>query len=253
MATILRNDNFINNRRRLGIAVSFIGMGVLIGGFIMTLFNQEDPTLSTIAFLSLPLGWILSQVGLYFANRYVRAPRPDQRIDEGLSKLGKAGRDLRVYHHLLGVPHVILSRGGVLAVIAKYQGGDISTDGVKWKQSGVGFFRRFFGQENLGNPTFEAESAIKKLAGFISREVPDIAEEELPLGAIIVFTLKGGGQLDLRQSVYPAMHYTKLNGFWKQRQQDEPLPDGVYEQLQEAFDRVATEKSGMSIEELIES
>lgn len=252
MATILRNDKLINNRRRLGITVSFIGMAVLIGGFILTLVNQDDATFSTIAFISLPLGWILSQVGLYFANRFVRSPRPDQRIDEGLSKLGKAGRDLRVYHHLLGVPHVILSRSGVLAVIAKYQSGDISADGGKWKQSGVGFFRRFFGQESLGNPTFEAENAIKKLAGFISREVPELAESELPLGAIIVFTLKGGGQLDLRQSVFPAMHYTKLNGFWKQRLQDEPLDDGVYEQLQEAFDRVATEKTGLNIEELID-
>ncbi|MDJ0755798.1 MAG: hypothetical protein QNJ45_19890 [Ardenticatenaceae bacterium] len=253
MTTILRNDKLINTRRRLGVTISFVGMGVLIGGFVLTLVNQEDTTFTTIAFISLPLGWLLSQVGLYLANRYVRAPRPDQRIDEGMNKLGKAGRNLRVYHYFLPVPHVILSPSGVIAVIAKYQGGDIVADGAKWKQTGVGFFRRFFGQESLGNPTLEAENAIKQLAGFIGRVAPDLAEQELPLGAMIVFTAKGGGHLDLNKSIFPALHFTKLTGFWKQRQQDPVMDDDTFQKLQVAFDQVAVEKSGFDLEDLEES
>lgn len=96
---------------------------------------------------------------------------------------------------------------------------------------------RFFGQQGLGNPTREAESQIKALAKFISNQAPGV--EELPIGAIIVFTSKGLKTLDLKDSTIPAMHYTKLRGYLKHQGSGPALPAGDYEALRRAFDEAA--------------
>jgi hypothetical protein len=232
--TILRNDKFIASRRQWGILLSVAGILVLLGGMVST-FIADPEQYALYTWLTLPIGFLLSQVGLYFSHRYVRRPRPDERLDEGLEKVAKDGR---MYHYHLPAPHVLLSPAGPIILVAKFQSGDISVVGDKWKQTGLGL-RRIFGQEAIGNPTAEAEYHVKQLAKFISQNAPELADKELPIGAIIVFTLKNGGTLDLAQSSLPALHYTKLKGFWKQRQQDKPLPREDYEALRRAFDQAA--------------
>lgn len=233
---IIRNEKHIANRRRIGLTTSLAGIAILIGGMIVSLIS-DPTTYGLLPLLALPLGFLLSQVGLYFSHRYVRAPRPDERIDEGLRKAAKGSR---LYHYVLPIPHVLLSPGGVIAIVSKYQSGNIVADGYKWTQKGLGL-RRFFGQENVGNPSNEAEYQIKQLAKYISRNVPELAEKEIPMSAIIVFTTKEGGELDLRNSTIPAMHYTKLKGFWKQRKNDVRLPESDFKALQAAFDAAAGE------------
>ena len=233
--TIIRNHNYIETRRKVGTGASFVGLGILIGGMILTFLNGNDPRYITISLFCLPLGWLFSQVGLYFANRFVRTPRLDQQIDEGLGK----AKGARLYHYVFPVPHVILSRAGIITIVSKYQSGDITVDGYNWKQTNIGIFRRMFGQENLGNPSLEAEYQLKQVAKFISQNVPELAEQELPIGAVIVFTTKDGGNLDLHKSDIPALHYTKLKGFWKQRSQEENLSPETYDLLLKAFEAEA--------------
>ena len=233
--TIIRNYNYIETRRKIGTGASFVGLGILIGGMILTFLNTNNPNYITISLLCLPLGWLFSQVGLYFANRFVRTPRLDQQIDEGLGK----AKGARMYHYVLPVPHVILSRAGVITMVSKYQSGDITVDGYTWKQTNIGIMRRMFGQENLGNPSIEAEYQLKQVAKFIGEHAPELADKELPIGAVIVFTTKDGGELDLRKSDIPAMHYSKLKGFWKQRSQEENLSQEEYDLLLKAFEAEA--------------
>lgn len=230
---IIRNDKYVQSRRQLGMALSFISMGVLLGGMFILFTDRLD--LYIFAILSLPFGWMLSQVGLYFSHRFVRTPRPDQRLDEELEGVVKDGR---LYHYVLPVSHVLLTPAGPIVLIPKYQGGNISVEGERWKQTGLGF-SRVFGQESVGNPTREAEMAVKQLARFISQNVPSLADKELPIGALIVFTTKHGGQLELQNSSIPAMHYSKLKGFWKQRTKDKPLPAEEYQALLKAFEEAA--------------
>lgn len=217
---------------------SAIGILVLLAGMIVTIAVDPATYNSALTLLSLPVGFIVSQIGLYFANRYVRSPRPDERLDEVLDKVAK---NSRIYHYVIpSVPHVILTPAGPIVLVAKFQAGNITADGYKWTQKGLGF-SRFFGQQGLGNPSTEAEYRVKQLAKFISRNAPTVAEKEIPMSAIIVFTTKDGGELDLKNSTIPALHYTKLRGFWKQRNRDEPLPKEDFEALAEAFDAAAGE------------
>ena len=242
--TIIRNEQHIRVRRFVAFTFSFLGMGVLVAGMFGLWFVEPTNALNIwLPILALPLGYGLAQVGLYFSNRYVRTPRPDERLDEALHG---ADRDSRIYHFVLPAPHVVLTPAGLIALVPKFQLGDIHVEGSKWTQSNLGFMKRMFGQEALGNPTAEAEYRIKQTAQFISQHVAELRDVELPIGAIIVFTAKDRGQLTLHKSDIPAFHYTKLKGFWKQRQKDERLPQEQYDALRAALDKAAEEKEAVT-------
>jgi hypothetical protein len=139
----------------------------------------------------------------------------------------------------LPAPHVLLLPDGIIVFVAKYQAGNITADGDKWKQKGVGL-RKFFGQEGLGNPTREAVIMIGNIAGYIRKHAPSVQDKDIPIAPLIVFTTKGLTTLDLKRSRIPAMHYTKVKGFLRQqRKQSQPMLQEDYEAIRAAFDKKA--------------
>ena len=229
--TILRDEARIARLRQLGFYASLIGFLALVVALVMGFVDERYFFLQIVL---LPVGWLISQIGLYMSHRYMRDPRPDEILDQ---ELGKVARKGRMYHYLLPASHVLLMPAGPIVFITKYQGGDITVEDDRWKQKGVSIFRKLFSQEALGNPTREAEQAVRALAGYISKHAPEV--EEVPIGAIIVFTSKTGAELDLKGSSIPAMHYTKLRGYFKQKAPREPLPEDDYRALRAAFDKAA--------------
>lgn len=228
---IIRDDNRIAKLKKRSQQVSLIGIVMLVGGFILVFTGI--PNLIVYQTLALLGGWVLSQIGMYLAHRYSRSPRPDEVLDDALKSVARNGR---LYHYVLPAPHVLLTPAGPIVFNLKFQVGRISVENDKWSQKGIGT-RRFFGQEGLGNPTRETESMIKGLAGFISRQVPEL--EEVPIGAMIIFTTKNIESLDLDGSTIPAMHASKLRGYLRQTGLGQPLPEEEYEALRQAFDQAA--------------
>ena len=246
---ILRDEKKMQQRKRISQILSVVGMVVLIAGFILGLRNFVGAQL-----ISLAAGFLLSQVAVYMAHRYVRTPRPDQLLDDALRKGVANGR---MYHFLLPAPHVLLTPSGPIIFHVKYQAGDISVskDGKgrdKWRQKRIGFFRRFFGQESLGNPTREAEILVEGMANFLRKNAPEVAENEIPLGVLIIFThsqisrnkknnkeVRVPANLELKASTFTAMHVSKLRGYLRSNRMGEPLPADTYAALQAAFDKKA--------------
>lgn len=228
---ILRDEERIARLAQISKYLSFVGMAILIVGLILVFTGIQGVVLYQL--IALLAGWIVSQIGIYLAHRYLRSPRPDEVLDKALKP---AARNGRLYHYLLPAPHVLLLPSGVIVLVAKFQGGNITVEGDKWKQRGLGL-RRFFGQESLGNPTREAESMIEAMASYINKHAPSV--EEVPIGAMIVFTTKGVENLDLEGSRIPAMHYTKVKGFLRRQERDEILPREDYEAIRAAFDKKA--------------
>ncbi len=229
---ILRDDQRIARLKRISQITSFVGMGVLLAGLFLV-FLPNTANLFFYQLLALFTGWMLSQIGIYLGHRYLRDPRPDEVLDEVLKKVA---RDGRIYHYLLPAAHVLLIPTGIIIFVTKYQTGDISVEDDKWKQSGMGL-RRFFGQERLGNPTRDAELSIEAIASYLNKNAPSV--EEVPIGAIIVFTNKGNKNLDLKKSSIPAMHFTKVKGYLRQQKGKAPMPDAVFTAVQAAFDKKA--------------
>ena len=230
---ILRDDQRIARLKRIGQITSFVGMGVLLLGLFLV-FLPNTANLFYYQLLALFTGWMLSQIGIYLGNRYLRDPRPDEVLDDVLRKVARNGR---LYHYLLPAPHVLLIPTGIIVFVPKYQTGDISVVDDKWKQSGMGL-RRFFGQERLGNPTRDAELNIEAVANYLNKNAPSV--EEVPIGAIIVFTNKSKKNLNLKGSSIPALHYTKVKGYLRQQKGETPMPNEVFAAVQAAFDKKAS-------------
>ena len=229
---IIRDENRIEKMKKRSQQATLVGFLFLIGGFVLV-FIDEVFNLFLFQLLALLIGWILSQVGIYLAHRYVRSPRPDEILDEAVKPAARQGR---MYHFVLPAPHVLLTKAGPVVFNLKYQSGDIAADGDKWKQKGIGF-RRFFGQEGLGKPTREVQTMIENLAGFIRKNAPEV--DEVPIGAMIVFTSKNIKNLDVADSTIPAMHFSKVKGFLKDKGKRKPIPSSDYEAIKAAFDQAA--------------
>lgn len=78
---VITNDRLIKRNARIGQIATFGGLIVLIGGLVITYRNPAYASLSWVALIA---GFALSQVGLYFGNRWGRHPRPDELVDQGL-------------------------------------------------------------------------------------------------------------------------------------------------------------------------
>lgn len=235
---IYRDEERIAKLRTRSRRISLIGFLIMASGLIAyflgpSLGNFRERDVFLYETISLVVGFGLVQYGLYLQHRYARSPRPDEVLDDALKSVAKDGV---LYHYLLPAPQVLLTPAGPIVFALKYQTGVIRADGDRWSQKGLGF-RRFFGQEGLGNPTKEAEKMVTALAGYISRHAPEV--EEVPIGAMIVFTSKNKDELDVSESRIPAMHYSKVKGFMRQQGKGEPLPQKVYDALRAAFDEAA--------------
>ncbi|MBK8934059.1 MAG: NERD domain-containing protein [Chloroflexi bacterium] len=229
---ILRDEKRIARLNLLAKITSYGGMAILLVGLALAFVGQNFQRVFLFQLGALFVGWISSQVGIYLTQRYVRNPRPDQVLDEAVRKVSKDGR---IYHFLLPAPHTLLTPHGIIVLNPKPNTGKISVVGDNWQQKG-GAFRRLLGQEPIGNPTREVERMVEALANFIRKNAPEV--DEVPIGALIVFTTKGATELDLKESRIPAMHYTKVKGFLRQ-QKRELLPADVYAALRRAFDEKA--------------
>jgi hypothetical protein len=233
---VLRDEQRIARMKQIGKWASLLGMLALVGGLVMA-FTALDGSANIVFYQLLALlgGWVLSQIGIYLAHRYMREPRPDQVLDQQVKKVV---RDGRFYHFLLPSPHVLLTPQGIIVFIAKFQSGRIHVQGDKWRQTGVGL-RRFFGQEGLGNPTREAEAAVGAIANYLRKNAPTV--EEVPIAPVIVFTTKQAGELDLDDSDIPAVHFAKLRTFLRQQRSKgaKAMPPADYEAIKAAFDKKA--------------
>ena len=226
----------------IGKYTSFLGMAALLAGFALAFLPQgtfaDTRVLLFYQLMALSGGWLISQIGMYLSHRYVRKPRPDEVLDDTLKKVAKNGR---LYHYALAAPHILLMPYGLIVINAKYQGGEIivNSDG-KWIQHGVGM-RKYFGQEGIGKPNVEMERMVQSVAAFLNKAAPDV--EEIPIAPMIVFTTKGVDQLDLKKSPIPAMHYKKVRGFLKQKQNPPNLSKEDYEAVRAALDAEAGERA----------
>ena len=176
---LITNEPLIKRNAAIGKYCSIGGMLVLIGGLVVS-FRQE-PEWQYIPFITLIAGFIMSNVGIFFINRYGRPLRSDQALDNGLK-----GFDDRyhLYHYRTPAPHVLICPAGIFVIVAKFQGGAVTWDGKRWAHKGRSFLLNFFGQEGLGNPNAEAAADAEALSKFLAKKVGDNVP---PVQAFIVF------------------------------------------------------------------
>lgn len=149
---VISNEKKLIWNKRVGQYTSFISLVVLGVGMYISIKNPE---LYMYSFAALIVGFILSQVGIYYGNRWGRKPTIDERITTALKGMTK---DHTLYHYTSPVNHLLVGPSGVWIIEPYYQKSTIEYSEGRFRQQGGGFllgYLKIFAQEGLGRPDLE--------------------------------------------------------------------------------------------------
>jgi len=180
---IISNDTLIKRNARLSQIAMIAGLVVLGGGMFIS-FRFTDARYFYLTLLALLLGFILSQVGIYFANHFGRHPRPDESLNTALKGLdGK----YTLYHYMTPLPHLLIGPAGIWILMPRNQKGRITFYKGRWRQTGGNWYLKIFAQEGLGRPDIDTSTEVDKLTKYLKENLPEGAS--LPtIQTALVFT-----------------------------------------------------------------
>ncbi len=217
--------------KRLGKIGTFAGLGFLLGGLVVSFVLQESPLL-LVALGFLLLGILASSIGTVNLNRWVREPRADQALEQGLK--GYDDR-YRLYNYLLPAPHVLLCPIGLYVLTAMGQDGVVRYDGGRFRRSfSLGRLLRFLGEEGMGRPFAEADGQVQALQRFLEKHDVD---SEVEIQSIVVFY---NPRVDLQTSDTPRP-VVNPKGLKRaiRKTQNEKLSSAQYRELRQLLDATA--------------
>ncbi len=226
---IIKNDKLIKRNGRIGQWSSLVGLVVLAAGMYISF---KEPGLFAYSLAALFVGFTLTQISMYFGNRYGRSPRPDEKLDAGLK--GLPG-DFVIYHYMTPVPHLLIGPAGVWILMPFHQRGQIYYRNNRWRMSGGGFMQnylRIFGQEGLGRPELEAEHQIQLIRKHIQSLLPDTGTVEIE--ALMVFT-DPDVEVASEGSPLQALKIKQLKEFMRQKAKEKKLGAQEEKQLLDAL------------------
>ncbi|NPA92680.1 MAG: NERD domain-containing protein [Chloroflexi bacterium] len=182
---VVTNEKFIARNAKIGRYAGIAAIVVLGAGVYLTFAHPEmvGPT-----FVLLIVGFVLSQVGIYFTNRWARPPRLDLQLTKALKGLG---RDYTLYHYSTPASHLLVGPGGVFVIVMRFQRGRITYSKGKWRQHGglMLWYWRIFAQEGIGRPDLEIKAEVEAVEQLLKENLPEEDYEALkPVQAILVFT-----------------------------------------------------------------
>jgi hypothetical protein len=226
---IIKNEKLIKRNAKIGQYTS-LGALVILGVGMYISFTR--PELFVWAVAALLVGFTLTQIGMYFGNRWGRSPRPDEKLDAGLKGLSK---DYSMYHWTTPIAHLLVGPAGVWALIPYHQRGQVIYRKNRWKMSGGGFlqnYMRLFGQEGIGRPDLEAESEIASIKKALAKELND---DEIPeINAALIFTTDGI-EIEADDAPIPALPIKKLKDFMRNTAKEKPITPQELEKVKSVF------------------
>ena len=226
---VITNDKLIKRNGRLGQLSTIAGLLILVGGMVVSFLN---PNYAGFAWIALFVGFALSQIGLYFGNRWGRHPRPDERLNEGLKGLNE---QFSLYHYMTPAAHLIVGPSGLWVLMPYYQQGKIIFEKGRWKQKGGGFMQRYlriFAQEGIGRPDVEAPAEASAVNRYIHKKLPDLQFPEANVA--LVFTNEKA-ELEVDGAPIPTVPLKKLKEVIRKSAKEQPLPPDLIREINQLF------------------
>jgi hypothetical protein len=225
---ITTNERLIQRNARIGQITSIAGLVVLAGGMYISFTRVE---LFTISLLALLAGFGLSQIGIYFGNRWGRRPRPDEIINTALKGLDKR---YSIYHYTTPTSHLLIGPAGIWVLMPRHQAGTITYDESKnrWKQKGGNLYLKIFAQENLGRPDLEIGSEIHAISSYLEEHLP---EDEAPeVNAALIMTNEKA-EVDADNAPSPTLDVRNLKDFIRKTAKGKPISADLVKEVHEVF------------------
>lgn len=227
------DEKLVNRNRRIAQIASISGLVILIGGMAIS-FQRQD--MINVSFASLVIGFILSQIGIYFTNRWGRRPRPDELLNQALKGLDSK---YTIYHYQTPVPHLLVGPAGLWILMPRNQRGAISLKNGRWQNTGGGFIQAYlklFGQESLGRPDIEMQNDIERLRKYLEKKMPE-GSIVPDIRAALVFTNDQVGLQIGEDETPPAptLQLNKLKEFIRKTAKTSPLSMAKVDQVQQTW------------------
>ena len=215
---IVTNSKLIKRNSRIGQYTTIGALFALGAGLVIT-FKLPDKFIYSL--ICLAVGFLLSQIGMQYGNRWGRSPRPDEIINKNMKGLG---REYTIYHYTTPASHLLVGPAGVWVILPYYQGGKIIYNGKRWRSTGGGLARsymRVFGQESMGRPDLDTGAEIQSAKRYLTRLLPEgTAQPEV--SAAMLFT-DPKVELAVENSPVPAMKADGLKDFLKRAAKEKPI------------------------------
>ena len=177
---IHRDEKLIQRNARIAQVSLLGGLFVLAAGMFISF---QYPGQFYYSLIALVVGFILSQIGIYFSNRWSKKPRPDEILDQALKGLDDK---FSLYHYLSPVSHLLIGPCGVWSLRPYHQKGTISFSNGRWHQKGGSLYMKIFAQESLGRPDLEVQSDIENLINYLGDDA--LGDIRPIVKAALVFT-----------------------------------------------------------------
>lgn len=226
---IVTNENLIKRNARIGQITSLAGLGVLVAGMIISFTRPELFIWSLAALL---VGFTLSQIGIYFGNRWGRRPRPDEVLDASLKGLDD---NYALYHYSTPTAHLLTGPAGVWVLLPKSQRGKFVYEKGRWRQKGGGILQaylRIFAQEGLGRPDLEAPAEVQAVSKWLNEMLP---EEEIQVEPLVVFTNDNAEIEESEEADLEVVHAKKLKDFIRKEAKNKPISVPMAKTIQDAI------------------
>jgi hypothetical protein len=226
---IITNESLIRRNARIGQITSIVGLIVLAGGAYIS-FTQSQQMVP-ISLAALLVGFALSQIGLFFGNRWSRRPRPDEILNQALKGLDDR---YALYHYSTPAGHLLVGPAGVWVLLPRHQRGKITYEEEKgrWRQKGGNLYLKIFAQEGLGRPDLEIGSEINTAEGYLAKI---LSEDEVPeVQAALIFT-SDRAEVEADNASSPTLHVKKLKDFIRKTAKSKPISMDTVKEIQEGI------------------
>ncbi len=198
------NERLVQRNKRISQYLFFLALGVLIGAFF--LINAPSPSdeiaalLFFLPIIVLPLGFLFTAFSVRMTNLWLRQPRPEEAIEEGLK--GLSNKSVLYHYHHFPARHVLVCPQGVFAIVTRYQDGHYGVKGSEWKafRSMFGTLLSLFRFDRLGNPTQDAQKAAAHVKAALVPIAPDV-----DVSPLIIF-VDPRARLEIENPDVPVVH-----------------------------------------------
>jgi hypothetical protein len=227
------DQKLVKRNSRIGQVFMLGGLVILGVGMYISFRHEELFNLSLIALIA---GFLASQVGIYYSNRWGRFPRPYDQLNKALK--GLDGR-YSLYHYVTPTPHLLVGPAGIWVLMPRNQGGTINFNKGRYRQRGGNLYMKIFAQESLGRPDLEVLGETEKIRNFLKKRMGEEAELP-PINAALIFTnlkvnvVPPDGDVDLPAEMI-FIEKLKDNIRKTAKAKGSGLPQGKFEEIQAAI------------------
>ena len=223
---IVRNERLVTRNNRIGTYSGIISIIILGAGMYISF---KYPDLISWSIISLASGFTLSQIGIYYSNRFGRSPRPDETLDSALKGLDN---QYALYHYQSPVTHLLVGPSGIWILIPFSQKGKIIYNEKKgrWKQVGGNAYLKLFAQDSIGTPDKEITSSTNRLQKTLA-SIPDFEVPEIR--SVLVFSDENA-IVEAENAPVPTLHARQLKKLIrKEAKGDQTIPTSTVKTIQD--------------------